>query len=228
MDLSVDAYELGTFRFPEPDLKGRRGVVMGFAIHHPEGVIVVDTGFGFGHPELDQAYDVRAGRILDALAGIDVRPPDVTAVINCHLHADHAGQNLAFPNVPILVQPVEWRLAHDTDHTILEWVDFDGADIRPTPGDHEVRSGVRILATPGHTAGHQSVTIDTPDGLVVLAGQACYTTGEWAGDPEALEGRSSAPDVAAYDASLERLRELRPTRVHFGHDRETWAAKPGS
>jgi len=201
---------------------------MGFAIHHPDGVIVVDTGFGFGHQELDLKYDVRARRILDALAGIDVRPSDVTAVINCHLHADHAGQNLAFPNVPILVQPVEWGLAHDTDHTILEWVDFDGADIRPTPGDYEVRSGVRMVATPGHTAGHQSVAIDTREGLVVLAGQACYTTGEWAGDPDALEGRSSAPDVAAYDASLERLHALRPDRVHFGHDRETWVARPGS
>jgi N-acyl homoserine lactone hydrolase len=228
MDLRVDAYELGTFRFPEPELEGRRGVVMGFAIHHPEGVIVVDTGFGFGHPELDQAYDVRARRILDELAGIEVRPSDVTAVINCHLHADHAGQNVAFPNVPILVQPVEWRLAHDTDHTILEWVDFDGADIRPTAGDHEVRSGVRVLAMPGHTAGHQSVAVDTPDGLVVLAGQACYTTGEWIGDPDALEGRSSAPDVADYDASILRLRELQPARVHFGHDRATWVAGPGA
>ncbi len=228
MDLTVDAYELGTFRFPEPELQGRRGVVMGFAIHHPEGVIVVDTGFGFGHPELDLKYDVRARRILDALGSIEVRPGDVTAVINCHLHADHAGQNVAFPNVPILVQPAEWRLAHDTDHTILEWVDFDDADIRPTLGDHEVRPAVQILATPGHTAGHQSVAVETLDGLVVLAGQACYTTGEWDGDPDAIEGRSTAPDQPAYDASIERLRELRPARVHFGHDREAWIAKPGS
>ena len=35
MDLTVDAYELGTFGFLEPELAGRRGVVMGFAIRHP-------------------------------------------------------------------------------------------------------------------------------------------------------------------------------------------------
>ena len=219
--LSVSAYELATFRED-----GGRRVVMGFAIHHPEGVIVVDTGFGFGHPEVDLEYDVRARRIHDALEGIEVRRSDVTAVINCHLHADHSGQNVAFPNVPILVQASEWRLAHDTDHTILEWVDFDGVDARQLSGDHDVTPGVRIVATPGHTAGHQSVAVDTDDGLVILAGQACYTAGEWVGDPDALEGRTTAPDLAAYDRSIERLRAMGPVRVHFGHDREPWLAGP--
>ena len=214
---TVSAYELGTFKE-----EGSPRVVMGFVIHHPEGPIVVDTGFGFGHPEVDEQYDVRARRIRDALEGVEVRMSDVTAVINCHLHEDHAGQNVAFPNVPILIQANEWRLAHDTDHTILEWVDFDGLDARLISGDHEVAPGIRIVGTPGHTAGHQSVAVDTPDGLVVLAGQACYTAGEWIGDPDALEGRSTAPDVLSYDRSIERLRALRPARVHFGHDRLTW------
>ena len=62
-------------------------------------------------------------------------------------------------------------------------------------------------------------------GLVILAGQACYTAGEWDGDPEALEGRSSAPDVPAYDWSIQRLRDLAPARVRFGHDRASWSAR---
>ena len=61
--------------------------------------------------------------------------------------------------------------------------------------------------------------VSTGDGTVVLAGQACYTAGEWDGDPDALEGRSGAPDPAAYDASVERLRALDPARVYFAHDR---------
>ena len=118
---------------------------------------------------------------------------DVTGLINCHLHADHSGQNAAFPGIPTWVQPAEWAAAHEPDHTIVEWVDYEGADIREAAGDHLVRPGVRVLATPGHTPGHQSVAVDTDDGLVILAGQACYTAGEWEGDPDALEGRSSAP-----------------------------------
>ena len=78
--------------------------------------------------------------------------------------------------------------------------------MRLVAGDHEPFDGVRIVATPGHTPGHQSLVVDQPDGPTVIAGQACYTMGEWIGDPDALEGRSSAPDVAAYDRSIERLR----------------------
>jgi N-acyl homoserine lactone hydrolase len=217
--ISVVAYELATFR--EEDSPR---VVMGFAVRHPEGVIVVDTGFGFGHPGLDLQYDVRARRIVDALASVEIRPADVTGLVNCHLHPDHSGQNGAFPGIPTWVQPAEWAAAHAPDHTVLEWVDFEGADIREQAGDHQLRPGVRILATPGHTPGHQSVAVDTDDGLVILAGQACYTTGEWDGDPEALEGRSSAPDRVAYTRSVERLRGLQPVRVLFGHDRGAWHA----
>jgi glyoxylase-like metal-dependent hydrolase (beta-lactamase superfamily II) len=65
--------------------------------------------------------------------------------------------------------------------------------------------------------------VDTADGLVVLAGQAVYTIEEWAGTPDELEGRSGAPDQAAYDDSLDRLRELEPARVFFGHDRRSWS-----
>ncbi len=59
-------------------------------------------------------------------------------------------------------------------------------------------------------------------GLVVLAGQAVYTVDEWAGEPDELEGRSGAPDRDAYDQSLQRLRELEPEQVYFGHDRRSW------
>ena len=34
---------------------------------------------------------------------------------------------------------------------------------------------MRVLPTPGHTPGHQSVLVDTDDGLVVLAGDVGYT-----------------------------------------------------
>jgi glyoxylase-like metal-dependent hydrolase (beta-lactamase superfamily II) len=216
-DISVVSYELGTFKE-----EGSPRVVMGFVVRHPAGVIVVDTGFGFGHPELDLRYEVRARRIRDALESVEVRQDEVTGVINCHLHADHSGQNSSFPGIPIWVQPAEWAAAHEPDHTIVEWVDYDGADIRERGGDHLVVPGVRVIATPGHTAGHQSVAVDTAEGLVVLAGQACYTAGEWDGDPDALEGRSSAPDVPAYDRSIQRLRDLSPALVLFGHDRADW------
>jgi glyoxylase-like metal-dependent hydrolase (beta-lactamase superfamily II) len=216
--------ELATFQFPDPALAERRGVVMGYAVRHPRGVLLFDTGFGFGNEELEATYDPKTRRITEALADVGVDSEEVTAVVNCHLHADHAGQNRTFRGVPIHVQPAEWESAHTPDHTILDWIEGPGTTYRQIAGDHEIAPGIRIVATPGHTRGHQSLVVDDAAGPVVLAGQACYSVGEWIGDPDALDGRPGAPDQGAYDRSIERLRALGPIRVHFGHDRQPWVA----
>jgi glyoxylase-like metal-dependent hydrolase (beta-lactamase superfamily II) len=227
-DIQILPMELSTFRFPDPELAGRRGVVMGYAVRHPGGVLVFDTGFGFGNAELDQTYQPISRRVEDAIKEVGVTRDEVTDVVNCHLHADHAGQNGALPDVPIHVQPAEWELAHTSDHTILDWIEAPGTTYRQTAGDHELAPGIRVVATPGHTAGHQSLVVETEAGPVVLAGQACYSVGEWDGDPDALDGRGGAHDQAAYDRSIEKLRAIGPVRVHFGHDRQVWLADRGA
>lgn len=230
-EIEVIPLELGTFRFPEAELAGRQGVVMGYAVRYPGGIFLFDTGFGLGDSELDGMYHPIPRPVDEVLydAGIDVR--DVTAVANCHLHADHAGQNGAFRGLAaqIHVQSAEWELAHTTDHTILEWIDAPGKEAYLlVDGDHDVTPEIRIIATPGHTKGHQSIAVTTDRGTMVLAGQACYTPGEWEGDSDAIEGRSGALDVAAYDRSIDRLKELDPRIVYFAHDRSIWTAGPGA
>jgi N-acyl homoserine lactone hydrolase len=215
--------EIGTFTFaPDEPYAGEQGVLVAFVIRHPAGYILFDTGFGFGSPELEDRYHPQSRRLEDVLEQAGIRTVDLTAVANCHLHVDHAGQNAAVKGIPTYVQRLEWDLAHDTDHTILEWIDYEGADYRVVDGDHELVPGIRLIATPGHTAGHQSMVVDQADGPVVLAGQAVYSVGEWTGTPNGREGRSRAPDAQAYDGSVERLRSLDPVRVHFAHDRAIW------
>ena len=216
--------ELGTFEFPDDELPGLQGVVMGYLVRHRGGLLLFDTGFGFGSAELDDRYHPKPVRIADALKSIGVDIAEIDAVANCHLHADHSGQNAAFPGVPIYVQAAEWEIAHTTDHTILEWIDFDGSRYQQLLGDEVVSEDVTLLATPGHTPGHQSLAVRTAEGLVVLAGQACYTAAEWGGEETPLEGRSRSADVEAYDRSIQRLRDLRSARVRFGHDRAAWTA----
>ncbi len=210
------------FRFPDPALSHRRGVVMGYAIRHPRGIVLWDTGFGFGNDELDRRYRIEARRVEDVFAEANLRLDDVIAVGNCHLHVDHAGQNSAFPGVPIHVQPREWEIAHTTEHTILEWIDFPGARYERIAGDHDILPGIRVVETPGHTPGHQSLVVETDKGLVVLAGPAVYTVEEWQGTPDELDGRPNAPLPDDYDRSLDRLRALEPEQVLFGHDRRSW------
>lgn len=220
----VIALPMGEFTFaPGEEYAGQTGVVVAYAIRHGNGTFLFDTGFGFGNQELDDYYQVRASRLPEVLAAADVAIEEITAVANCHLHADHSGQNALFPGVPIYVQPAEWGIAHGPDeYTILDWIDFPGATYVHRAGDHEIATGLRLYATPGHSPGHQSVVVDAADAPILLAGQAVYSHGEWTGIAGAREGESVARDGDAYRASVARLRGMNPKRVLFGHDRRGW------
>jgi len=221
----VIALPMGEFTFSDEDpWPGQTGVVVAYAIRHQGGTFLFDTGFGLGNDELDRQYDVRARVLREVLAEAGVELGEITAVANCHLHADHSGQNSLFRGVPIYVQPAEWAVAHGReDYTILDWIDFPGARYEHVAGDHAVAPGVRIYATPGHSPGHQSVVVDAPDGPILLAGQAVYSHGEWAGIPGARYGSSEDREShPAYRASVARLQALRPRQVLFGHDRRGW------
>jgi N-acyl homoserine lactone hydrolase len=132
-------------------------------IERSDGVVLVDTGMIDSTPELDEE-----GAPVPMPENI---PRNVVCVINTHLHFDHCGGNRLFPGVPIHVQRLELQAPHDPP----EWVDFPGATYVEHDGEAEVLPGIRLLPTPGHTRGHQSVLVDTPDGLVVIGGDVAYT-----------------------------------------------------
>ena len=186
-------------------LAGQDGPVLAFAIRHPDGLVLVDTGIGEGSTWVDENYRPRVRNVRDALSGAKLDPDGVRAIVNSHLHFDHCGQNRAFPGVPIYVQQAELDLALREGHTIVEWVDFPDARYEAVEGDREIADGVSVIATPGHTPGHQSVTVRTGDGLVLIVAQA------------AQDARSFATGEA--DASVRRLRDLNADRIHFSHDR---------
>jgi N-acyl homoserine lactone hydrolase len=215
--------DVGEFRFADDEpYAGEVGVVVAYAIRRREGVLLFDTGFGFGSRELDERYHPTYRPIADVLGEAGVRIADIDLVANCHLHADHAGQNATLPGIPIHVQRAELAIARAGDYTILEWIDGPGVQYVEADGDHELVPGVRVLSTPGHSPGHQSLVVDAADGPVVLSGQAVYGLDEWR-RTKGREGRTSARDRAAYEASLERLRVIQPSRVLFAHDRRPWA-----
>src|SRR5207248_10104565 len=110
-----------------------------------------------------------------------------------------------------------WDVAWSDGYTITEWLDFEGARYERVRGDTEVAPGIRVLASPGHTPGHQAVLVRASDGTALLAGQAAQDARDFA----TREG----------DTSLARLRALNADRIHFSHDRavlkRTGAARTG-
>jgi len=193
-------------------LAGQTGSVLAFAIRRPDGIVLVDTGVGFGNDWIDANYQPRSRPIREALKAAALDADLVRVVVNTHLHFDHSGQNAAFPGVPIVVQQAEWDVAWDEGYTITEWLDFEGARYERVRGDVEIAPGIRLLATPGHTPGHQSVIVDTDEGLVLVVGQAAQ-------DARAFAGGEA-------DASLQKLRGLNAVRIHFSHDRAVLNKRP--
>jgi N-acyl homoserine lactone hydrolase len=221
---SIRVEPLHVADFVHPDgsvLAGATGVVMGFAVVHPDGVLLFDTGIGFGDPDIAAAYRPTVWSVPTLLREAGIEPADVVAIATSHLHFDHCGQNLAFPGVPVHVQAAEYAAAHEPDYTIPAWVDFPAARYELHDAEMELLPGVRLVPTPGHTPGHQSLVLDDANGRrTVLAGQAVYTRAEWDGSDEpTVSGLAGAPDPDAYRRSVDRLRALAPDRVLFGHDR---------
>lgn len=94
---------------------GAACLVFGFVIHHAEGPVLVDTGVGTDHPEIDHLFAPVHHPIEGALAAVGVELSDVRMVINSHLHFDHCGSNRLFPGVPLVVQQAEFREARQPD-----------------------------------------------------------------------------------------------------------------
>jgi N-acyl homoserine lactone hydrolase len=191
--------------------------VHGFVIKHPKaGAILVDTGVGYPE-DLVKEWKVVNRRAADALSEHDLSPADVRIVINTHLHFDHCGQNAVFKHAPFYIQRSELDRARTEESLTAEWFDFAGARYELLDGDAEVAEGVRIIATPGHTVGHQSVLVDQGGGEELMIGDAAYTARIY--EEEAVDlWNGQASDREAWVHSLHRVKDLKPKAVHFCHD----------
>ena len=194
--------------------------VHGFVIKHPRaGAILVDTGVGWP-TELVQEWRIVNHHAADALAEHDLSPGDVRIVINSHLHFDHCGQNAVFKHAPFYIQRSELERARKVRNVASEWFDFAGARFELLDGDAEIAEGVRVVATPGHTVGHQSVLVDMPDGTNVMVGDAAFTAGIYhemdKADLTSWPGQHT--DLEDWTSSLHKLHRLQPHAVHFCHD----------
>src|SRR5262245_12699938 len=154
--------------------EGERMPVYVHVIDHPDARVLVDTGIKELHPAVAD-LDPR----LHPLSKQDFDLGSVDIVVNTHLHYDHCGGNHLFAGRPIHVQRRELADARSLDrYTIREWVDFDGATYVEHEGEVELLPGIRLLPTPGHTDGHQSVLVETGGRPVVVGGDVAVWFGE--------------------------------------------------
>jgi N-acyl homoserine lactone hydrolase len=198
-------------------LDGRRWPVHGFVVTHPGGAVLVDTGVGGPQQWLDD-WRVVNRSVADALADLGMSPGDIGLVINTHLHFDHCGQNAVFPHAPCYVQRAELSRAERESPELYDWFGFMNARFELLDGDAEVLPGLEVIATPGHTAGHQCVVVRGEGGAFdLLIGDAAYTPRIYADPGNDRLPAGQASDVAVWRDSVRRIRSLGPERVHFCH-----------
>jgi N-acyl homoserine lactone hydrolase len=191
--------------------------VHGFVVTHPGGAVLVDTGVG-GPDKLLNDWRVVNRSAADALADLDMTPGDIDLVINTHLHFDHCGQNAVFRHAAHYVQRAERDRAERESRSLYDWFGFMNARFELLDGDAEILPGLSVIATPGHTSGHQSVVVQAGDGEKdVMIGDAAYTPGLYLGPPDEDLPEGQASDVTAWRDSLSRVRSTGASRVHFCH-----------
>jgi N-acyl homoserine lactone hydrolase len=196
---------------------GREWPVHGFVVTHPGGAVLVDTGVGGPQEWLDD-WRVVNRTVAEALAELDMTPGDIGLVINTHLHFDHCGQNAVFRHASAYVQRAELARAERESRDLYDWFGFANARFELLDGDAEILPGLSVLATPGHTSGHQCVLVRTGDGAGdLLIGDAAYTPHQYAGPPDSDLVPGQASDPVTWRSSLGRIHQLAPERVHFCH-----------
>ncbi|MFI5935617.1 MBL fold metallo-hydrolase [Actinoplanes sp. NPDC051494] len=145
-----------------------------FAIRYGDGpVTLVDAGIG---PAGSLAADWAPvpGRLPEALAAAGMKAADVETIVLTHLHTDHIGwavpADSPFVNARVVVQQAEVAAFTGAQQEVLLAPLRAQGRLQLIEGDVRLTPEVRVIATPGHTPGHQSVLVESGDETLLVTG----------------------------------------------------------
>ena len=216
-----------------------------WVIDHPKGLVVFDTGINAAVTQDCKSYwqpglcdflkpTNKREEMIDAqLKKIGLSTDKVKVVITSHTHLDHVGNIKMFPNAIHVLQKKElyqgWFPEKFQGRTGGAFVmaDLEGTrdfNFLELEGDYDLYGdgSIMILATPGHTLGHQSVKVKLASGKSMIMSQdAIWMQENMDGYPAGLNY-----SILDYTKSINRLkfmRDLEGAPIFYGHDGDQWA-----
>ncbi len=166
----------------------------GFLVRTGDRLVLVDTGIG---PHADP---VRTGRFMKSLAGLGVRPEEVTDVVLTHLHFDHLGwasdgERRVFGNATYRCHEADWEFfmgatPYDDSLAVSLMGGRTSSELLPPladrletwSGDETVLPGVDVRGAPGHTPGSTVVVISSGTDRAMLLGDVVHCPAELLSD----------------------------------------------
>ena len=147
--------------------------------------VLVDAGF-YREKFLDRWKPQDYRRPTDALAGVGVRPEDVSDIVLSHIHWDHADGLDLFPKARIWIQKREYEYYVDAngraldrgidsvDALMLHKAKRDGR-VQLVDGDaREIIPGITVYTGGQHTFASQYAGVNTAMGTVIVASDNAY------------------------------------------------------
>ncbi len=161
----------------------RHGPFPCYMVEHPRGRLLWDGGIAAqlppGWQEDPYGNWVRLDRTLaEQLAHMGLTLDSLDYIVFSHLHSDHVGIANELRSGTVIIQQAEYDAAFADQVTVPGFDTAAYAGVRNLPrrtitGDHDVFGDgrVRIISTPGHTPGHQSLLLELAEtGTVMLSG----------------------------------------------------------
>jgi len=229
--------EKSNFTYQKDQGKKINAPVIVYLIRGHNQNILVDTGCAT--PVWCAKYhhvtkQTKAMELPIALQKFGLAAKDIKTVINTHLHWDHCFNNYLFTNAKIYVQKREVEFAKNPFPT--QYTYYEATQLGLTPpwqknssqmvmveGDYALADGIKLITTPGHTPGFQSVLVNTTQGVYGIASDTVGMLENWEEGTHGLPTPSGI-FVSLYDyyASFKKLQNM-CQHVLPGHDERVFA-----
>lgn len=175
--------------------------------------------------------------LAEHLAAHGLTLDDIDLVIQTHLDWDHSMNTRQFKKARIIAQKTEWDSI--PVHPFFQgsyapayiYEELGRMRLELVEGDHEIAPGLRLVYTPGHSAGGQSIVVDTAAGRYAIAGMCTIRENFYPSEQIKARGYTVIPPGFHYDVmqcfrSMQRLLDIAGENVIAFHDSENFTRGP--